>query len=733
MPDDTSDKQLPLSDLFGEKESAPGLDIGYYFHLLKRYLWLFLAILIVAVAASVIFALQQPKKYAASAVLQVEAQEQKVLSSDDLQTLKLEATDYLLTIVASLTSDSFLVRVAKAAGLLSDPTFFPPREDGQPPSDAEIANRMRYLVSASLRKGTRFIDITVTTTNPEWSKLIAQTLVKEFLLQSLERRMALARAANEFLREEADKLKTKLQESEQKLQSYKEEQNAVSLEDSQNITVAKLKDLNAQVTQAKGERIKLESDMELLRTIPPDDVDRMLQVPSVSAIPQVQLLRTQIVTAEAELASVQKRYLAKHPKNIQAAAQVKQLKESLKETLRNAGKILATQYEAATDTETKLNEALKEQEKAALELNKIAIPYGVLKNEVDSDRAMYESVNNRLRETTVSLGIEKNPFRIVEEPMAATPLGTPLAKMVAVGLFLGLALAAGTIFGLDLLDSSLRYVDQAESFLGLPVLAVVSELEGQDGNTIPNVFSDGNQSQATEAFRSMRTSLSLLGDEAHRRVFLVTSAVPGEGKTFCALNAAMAFALEGQKTVLVDTDLRLPALHRIFPDPEVARRHLGLTDYLAGNADIDKILMAGPQENLSIICAGSKTPNHPGELLGSDALVKLVQTLVERFDRVIIDSAPVNAVSDTLRITPLANYVCLVIRAAKTPKKAIARACKLIENAKGKLAGFILNRVHLGRDSAYYFYHYAYGEPETEGTRSSKKNSVADRGTFKKA
>jgi polysaccharide biosynthesis transport protein len=720
MPEDPSAKQLPLSELFGEKESAPGLDIGYYFHLLKRYLWLFLTIVILSVAISLILALQQPKMYVARAVLQVEAQEQKVLSSDDLQTLKLEAADYMTTIAAALTGDSFLVRVAKAADLLSDPAFFPPRPDGQPYTDAEIASRMKGLVSASVRKLTRFIDVTVTTTNPEQSKLIAQTVVKEFLLQTLEQRMNVARSANDFLRDEATKLQAKLKDSEEKLQQYKEEHNAVSLEDTQNITVAKLKDLNSQVTQAKGERIKLESDLALLRSIPPDDVDRMLQVPSVSAIPQVQAIRAQIVTAEADLAATQKRYLAKHPKNIQAVTQINQLKESLKDTLKDAGKILGTQYQAALDSETKLNEALKEQEKAALDLNKIAIPYSVLKHEVDSDRAMYDSVNNRLRETTVSLGIETSPFRIVEEPLAASPAAGAKMKILGVGLFLGLALAAGAIFGLDLLDSSLRYVDQAESFLGLPVLAVVSEVEGQNGNTIPNVFSDGAQSQAAEAFRSMRTSLSLLGDEAHRRIFLVTSAVPGEGKTFCAFNAAMAFALEGQKTVLVDADLRLPAVHRICPDPEVARGHLGLTDYLAGNADIDKILMAGPQESLTVICAGNKTPN-PGELLGAAAFATLMRTLVERFDRVIIDSAPVNAVSDTLRITPLVNYVCLVIRAAKTPKKAIARGCKLIENAKGKLAGFILNRVHLGRDSAYHFYDYAYGDSEAKGARSSKK------------
>jgi succinoglycan biosynthesis transport protein ExoP len=710
-----------LSDLLGgaESEAGPGLDLGYYVHLLIRYLWLFIAIIVIAVGAAAFFALQQPKLFVSTAVLQVEAQEQKVLPSDDIQTVKPEAPDYITTIVATLTSNPFLVRVAKAAGLVNDPTFFKPKPDGEPYTDPEIANRMQGVVSAVGRKLTRLIDVSATDTLPERARLIAATLVKEYLLQSIEQRMNVARVASDFLRDEADKLKAKLQQSDEKLQRYKEEHNAVSLESDQNIIVAKLKDLNTQVTEAKSQRIRLESDMELLRSIPADDTERLLQIPSVSSIPQVQTMRAQIATAEAELAAVQKRYGPMHPKFVQAVTQVNQMKESLKETLRNAGTILSTQYQSAMDTEKKLNESLAEQEQTALELNKIAIPYNVLAREVESDRIMYDAVNTRLRETTVAMGIEKIPVRVVEEPMAAVRAPRGVVKILGIGLFLGLALGAGAIIGLDMLDSSLRYVDQAESFLKLPVLAVVSKLQGQPGDRVPNVFTDAHSQQA-EAFRNMRTALSLLGDERHRRVFLVTSAVPEEGKTFCAVNAALAFAIEGQKTVLVDADLRMPAVHRIFSDSEAARRHLGLADYLAGNTDIDRIIMAGPQENLTAICAGNKTTN-PGELLGADALATLIKTLVERFDRVIIDSAPVNAVSDTLRITPLVDYVCLVILAAKTPKKAIARARKLIENARGKLAGFILNRVHLGRDSAYYFYHYAYGDSEAQDTPSSKK------------
>ena len=717
MADIPSDKQLSELLAANESSSGSGLDFGYYLHLLLRYIWLFLAIVLICAAVGAYLALRQTQKYLATAVLQVEQQEQKVLKTDEA-TVRLEAPDYMTTVVATLTGDSFLVRVAKASGVLNDPTFFTPRPE--PYTDVEIADRMRGIVSASVRKLTRLIDISVTDTDPERARLIAETMVKEYMRQSVEQRLAVAQVASDYLSDEASKLKTKLEASEAKLQKYKEEQKAVSLQEDQNITVARLQELNAQVTQAKNERIKLESDIELLRTLPETNMDQMLQISSVSTIPQVQALRGQIATAEAELAATQKRYLPQHPKTIQAITQLNQFKAALQDALKSAGEVLASQYQASVDAEKKLNEALQEQEQFALDLNKIAIPYNVLQREVDSDRAMYDAVNARLRETNVSMGVETSPFRVVEEPMTAKPLPRPLLKMLGIGLFLGLALGAGTIFGLDMLDSSLRYVDQAESFLKLPVLAVVSDLQGKQGDRIPSVFPEDSHSQQAEAFRSMRTTLSLLGDEKHRRSFLVTSAIPGEGKTFSAYNAALAFAAEGQKTVLVDADLRMPALHKIFSDAEGARRHVGLADYLAGNAEIDRIIMAGPQENLSVICAGGKTTN-PGELLGADAFVTLMKSLAERFDRIIIDSAPVNAVSDTLRITPLADYVCLVVRAAKTPKKALARAKKLIENARGKLAGFILNRVHLGRDSAYHFYHYAYGDSAGKGGSQSSK------------
>jgi polysaccharide biosynthesis transport protein len=705
----------------GGEGGGGGLDFGYYVHLLIRYLWLFLAITILAVAIAAYFALRQPRMFVSTGVLEVEAEETKVLPSEDVQAVKPQETDYIPTIVANLTSDSLLVRVAKAAGLLDDSTFFKPKESGEPYTDVEIAGRMRGLITVLNRKLTRLIDITAKDTDPERTRLIATTLIKEFLAKNIEQRAEVARAASDFLRDEAEKLKAKLQQSDEKLQRYREEHNAVSLENDQNIIVEKLKDLNKQVTEANNQRIRLEADMQLLRDIPPDDVQRMLQIPSVSAIVQVQTLRAQTVQAEAELAAAQKRYGPMNPAFVQATTKVNQLKDALKDTLKNAGTILSTQYEAASDAEKRLKESLTEQEQTALELNKIAVPYNVLAREVESDRLMYDAVNTRLRQTTASVGLEKNPVRVVEEPLAAVPAPRGTLKIIGIGLFLGLALGAGAIIGLDMLDSSLRYVDQAENFLKLPLLAVVSKMDRAPADRIPNVFKVPNSQQA-EAFRHVRTNLSLKNKQVPSRVFLFTSAIPGEGKTLCAFNTAVAFALEGQKTMVIDADLRMPALHTIFSDFETARKHLGLADYLAGNAEIDGIIMAGPLENLWVICAGKKTSN-PGELLGGENFAALTKTLGERFDKVLVDSAPVNAVSDTLRITPLMDYVCLVVHAARTPKKVLSRARKLIEDARGKLAGFILNQVHLGRDSAYYFYHYTYGDRGEKGP-GAKRNST---------
>jgi uncharacterized protein involved in exopolysaccharide biosynthesis len=248
---------------------------------------------------------------------------------------------------------------------------------------------------------------------------LAASIVKEFMRENFSQRASVNRVASEFLQEEAEKLKKKLEESEAKLQRYKEQNQAVSLEERQNIIVERLRELSTKVTSAKGERLRLESDIEQVRAAGPQNIDQLLRIASVSQIPQVAEHRGRLLDAETEFAAMQDRYGSLHPKYITASTRIDSLKQALHENVGKAGDILNGQYEAAVQTETKLSTALKEQETVALELNKIAIPFNVLQRDVESDSALYQSVIKRMKETTMTVAVEQTPYTLVEEAMVA--------------------------------------------------------------------------------------------------------------------------------------------------------------------------------------------------------------------------------------------------------------------------------------------------------------------------
>ena len=704
-----SDVALPKSVLHAFLQGQGlAFDFHRYFFLVQRRLWLLIVIVCLAMIGTFAWLSRQPKIYASRAVVQVEQEEAKVLGSkvEDVQSAKLSAGDYLETIVQSLTSNSVMIGVAQIVGLDKDPSLFPGVQNGKVYPEAAIATLVRKKVHVSIRRDTRLIDIVAEDTKPELARDIAGAVAQSYLRQNFEQQYRTTNQATQFLQEEADKLKKKLEASERGLQAYKEQHNAVSLENSENIISDKLKDLNARSIDAKNNRIRLESDIDTLHKIPANDTERMLQIGSVAAIPQVSEIRAQIVSAEADLAALQKRYLPLHPKYIGAVTQIQRLKQSLQEALRNAGKILETQYASAKDAEDKINELFKEQEQAALDLSKLAIPYNTLQRVVDSDRAMYDALNTRIRETSISQGVEKSPFHTVEEPLAIyQPVKPEIWKGVAIAFVVSLAAGLALIITIDSLDETLRSVDQAEEFLGLPALAVVPE-EPSNSQKLGSAFSR-NDSRQAEGFRTLRASLSLLGTEDDaRRVFLITSAVPGEGKSFSSLSLAHSFAMNGHRTVLIEADMRRPTFHTAFPDL-ATRETPGLTDVLSGNCQLNEALVQTTQENLTVLFAGRKAPS-PAELLAGRALNKVVETLKHDFDRVVIDTAPINAVSDTITMISAAQYVCLVVRPAKTRKRAIARAIHLIEKAKGALAGFVLNRAKFSVGSGYYYYYYGY-------------------------
>ena len=677
------------------------LDFGYLYHLLLSKAWLIILLVVLSLSAAIIYLIRTPKIYESRAVIQVDQEAQKFVNTqNNSSNEEFKSVEELTTIAQTLKSDTLLLRVIKANELDKDPLFAPPKKDGSAYLDSELVGRFMRKVTVGLRRGTRLIDVTVQDTDPKRAQKLAQSMVTEFISQIFDQKFSVSKAANDFLIQEADRLKEKLHKSEQALQQYREDHHAVSLEDKQNITVEKLKELNLKVTQAKSERLKLEADVAIIKQGKANTPEKLLMLPSVAALPVVSELRR-------ELADKESRY--------KAESQLSGLQESLNRTLVNVGNMVIKSYEAAKNTEAMLTTALQEQEQAALELNKIAIPYNVLEREVESDRALYESILTGMKQTNLNQGLgQKFNIRVIEAPLVSvTPVKPRKLMILALAILGGFVAGNALVIGIAMADSSIRNVNQVEEVLGLPVLTLVPRSKRRHIDKEP-VLTARPGSHEAEAFRSLRTALSFLGNQKNSKAVLFTSANPGEGKTYCSLNCGAALAQLGLRTLLIDADLRRPNLTKALL---AGSRGPGLSACLTGNATFMDCCRPTATENLFILGAGERVSN-PAELLASGDLVGLLKEAMLYFDRVVIDSAPVNAVSDTQLIAKEIESVCLVIRAGKTPRRAIVRACGLLERATHNPDAVVLNRVERRSRDDYYFARYASMYVKAQAYRS---------------
>ena len=264
------------------------------------------------------------------------------------------------------------------------------------------------------------------------------------------------------------------------------------------------------------------------------------------------------------------------------------------------------------------------------------------------------------------------------------------------------------VIGLSALDRSVKTVDQAEETMGLAVLSAIPEIKDIKKYSSVLIAAENAKSAGAEAFRSLRTSLRMLGREEDRRTFLFTSALPEEGKTFCAANYGLCLAQQGWRVLLIDGDLRRPAVERAIVGKE--SHGPGVTDYLTGQKKLDEIIRPSNRENFFYISAGTTAPN-PAELLAQRNFDLLMDEALLSFDRVIVDSAPIHAVSDTLVMLNRIQTICLVIRACKTPAKSSVRAIQMLQKAHALPAGIVLNRLPRRRGPAGYYdpyYDYSY-------------------------
>jgi succinoglycan biosynthesis transport protein ExoP len=384
--------------------------------------------------------------------------------------------------------------------------------------------------------------------------------------------------------------------------------------------------------------------------------------------------------AQVEVTLLKERYGEQHPKLIQAEQSVEEL----------GAEVDKAQQEASSASSQNTG-------------------YLALKSEAESDQAGLDSIL-RERQTSATLQHVTIPGLkvVVEATLPWRPVRPDKKKLVMAGGFIGLLSGAAFILGLYFIDSSLRTVSQTEGTLGLPVIAAIPILTESDGKSILPTFSDP-QSFVAESFRGLRASLILHDREHPLKTVLVVSAIPGEGKSFCAANLAVAFAQAGLKTLLVDADLRLPTLRSYF---NLTAESNGFTEVLAGRATLASGVVKSPIPTLALLLT-TEAADSPAELLSGIRLPLLLDEAAQQYDRVVIDSAPLNAVSDTMLIMPKADAILLVIRAAQTPASECKAALQKISSSKMKPLGLILNYL-APHTLKSYSYGYSYGQKPKE-------------------
>jgi succinoglycan biosynthesis transport protein ExoP len=711
-------------------EPDSGLNLAGIYHSFLEKWWLMLLCVLACLGLGFFYISHTPKSYRSEAVVEVEQNKAQVLAIQDVTSEDLKEQEVLKTIEARLVSVQSLADLIQLEHLTPADLDMAPRkppftEQNPDYIPQELVAALADEVSAKLTRGTRLITVSATNTKPKVAQTITAGLIAEYIRADTAERAGISGEANRFLLEQAGMLKQRVSIAEQEAQAFKDAHPGVALDDTKDFIDGKLRDLTNLFYTARQNRIRLESDSDQVQKIlqrggGSEQTDQLLTVQSVSTDPGVLQIEKSISDEEAIFASMKQRFLPKHPTYIQEESKLAGLRRSLQLAVFQAAQSLAPAVESARQDETKMQRVLADQEQAKANDDKLNIPYTALTREVDRNRDLYDSIEERLKETDLTTNMDDSkiqtasPATLPYEPYKPKP-----ALVLLASGFIGMVLGAAACFALAMTDNSLRTVDEAEESLGIQAVGAIpvgEKLVSIDAGIAILQEPDG---AVAESFRTLRAAIGLLDESGSHRVFLFTSGVPGEGKSYCSINYAISLAQLGRKTLLIDSDLRLPSIEPIFFSEKKVN---GLSVLLEGNATLQECYYPTQVPNLFVMPAGRRSQS-PSELIANSDFPRLITAISAEFDDVVIDSSPVHAVSDTLLIAKHADVVCLVVHAAKTPAKVAQRAVAKLTGAGAKPAGFILNR--LPKSSADYYYYYGGGGSYGKGVYGASEASKA--------
>ena len=584
---------------------------------------------------------------------------------------------------------------------------------------------------------TNLVNIVFTTPDGQLSARLANAHAHAYIRQGIELHSQANEEAQKFLEQKLVDLKEKLQKSEYALNRYRRDQGIVpglmSLDGKETIVLDRLTELSKELTQAQVARLEMEAKVQMIHSRQYD------ALPEVHEDKMLADLRGNYDTLSTEYAGMAKQFKPDYSPLAQLQAKRDEVKRGIDEEIHRVTATLESAYEEAKGKEAKLQDEMDKSRTHALGLNDAAVEYAILQREVDTNRDLYNSVLQRMKDVGLEAEARSSNVVIVDE---AQPSGSPsspnVSKSVMTAAVLSLVGAIAFAFLLDFLNNRLKTPEEVEQYLRVPNLAVVPvfsyvedkardslralRLPRKDQASPPARLSRGHPRELVgalnpysvhgEAYRTLRTAILLSRAGAPPKAILMTSTTSGEGKTVTSTNAAVLFAHTGAKVLLIDADLRRPRCHRVF----AMDKEPGLTEVLTGGRAVFEMIRPTQVDGLSILTSGSLPPN-PTELLGSEKMKKILAEVASSFDFILIDSPPVLPVSDSVLLSTIVDGVVVVVNSANTAKQQIRVACSRLKYARSKIFGIVLNKVNLQSPEYKYYknYYFHYSNDVLEG------------------
>ena len=654
-------------------------------------------------------------RYEATASIEVSPVGTNSMGLDDAASHLLSPSDptiQLQSAVTVLESNTVALAVMQQTKLAERKDFAgrwiqPPESDVAnltPEARDHLLRRFDKALKVEIVPKTDIITVRFRAKDPALAAEVVNATVSSYTERNFRSSYDSAAQVSNWLSAQMEDLKLKANNAQEQLAALQKKRGLIGVDETDNIVTDKLKDLNEQLTAAESDRIVKEARYRIAGSGNPE------LIASTIPEPTLQVLRSQQAQLRVDYAKLSTKFGDGYPKLAELGNEMAQVDSAIATELKNLSERYKNEYVAAANAEKMLHAKFDEQKQKAYDLSEGAAQYAILKHEVETSQDLYQTLQLKLQQAGIMAGLASANIGVVEsgrvpsEPIDPNPL-LDLSLCIGAGLVLGFA----TALALEVLDTTVRDSEEAETAAAVPILAEIPQLAPliatscyrlfrKSENTVLRLVAHGEPlSAAAESYRSLRTSLLMAAN--HRpQVLAVTSSLPSEGKSLTSVNLATVLAQQGAKVLLVDGDLRQPSVHSVFdlsPDPGLAAMLAGAATEATNGASPDWL------PNLTVLPAGTNCAS-PAEMLAGGTMESMLADWRRRFDYVVLDTPPVSLFTDAVLLGSQADLVLLVARCGVTTKYALRHAADLLRRTNVNLAGVVLNGIDPKYENSYY-------------------------------